>query len=216
MQQAAPRLFYLYQRIALAVLWACSRIECSDPQFRLHWRASRDGEETKQWLWLQPYALNMIEQGSTSVDSTRTVCYRFHRSPNIDYLRDASSDDFLTFVFMRFLPGDHFSPHTSCRWPSSRFSQVCGGVLVSRCIINRSRDPLDRISLFHARAPTRAEWPLSLFTCTVRNWVMSTGKLIFAVDFKRTHVIVTQLRTIKNQKVSQNVNRFCAISLNDT
>jgi hypothetical protein len=36
---------------------------------------------------------------------------------------------------------------------------------VSRCMINRSRDPLERISLFQAKAPTRAECPLSLLTC---------------------------------------------------
>lgn len=68
-----------------------------------------------------------------------------------------------------FSPGDHFSPHTSCRCPSSRRSHVCGGVLVSRCMISRSLDPLERMSLFQASAPTRAECPLSLFTFEKRN-----------------------------------------------
>lgn len=62
-----------------------------------------------------------------------------------------------------WLSGDHFRPHTSCRWPGSRRSDTSAGVRVSRCIINRSRDPLDKISPFHASAPTRAECPSNLF-----------------------------------------------------
>lgn len=50
---------------------------------------------------------------------------------------------------------DHFSPHTSCRWPWRRRSVCMGGVRMSRWRIILSRLPEESWSAFQARAPGR-------------------------------------------------------------
>lgn len=54
---------------------------------------------------------------------------------------------------------------TSCLWPTSCRSCIVGGALMSFWLINRSLDPLDSKSPFHAIAPTRAVWPCIVVTC---------------------------------------------------
>lgn len=83
-----------------------------------------------------------------------------------------------------WLSGDHLRPHTSCRWPLKRRSDTNAGVRVSRCIINRSRDPLDKISPFHASAPTRAECPCNLFIWNEKCKRLSKLEFYFRMEVK--------------------------------
>lgn len=53
----------------------------------------------------------------------------------------------------------HRNPHTSCLWCPASFLIYCSGARVSRCSIVRSREPDDRMWLFHAKQPTLPEWP---------------------------------------------------------
>jgi len=57
-----------------------------------------------------------------------------------------------------FESGDHFKPHTSCLWPAS-LDMKASFALTSLFNMTLSREPLDKMWLFHAMVPTLAWWP---------------------------------------------------------
>lgn len=98
----------------------------------------------------------------------------------------------------------------SWRCPVNRRSDTKAGARVSRCIINRSRDPLDKISPLYARAPTRAECPVNLFICNLIGGKyiiisLSTEHIHFGFEILHKYFILNWISNGRKPNISKNV-----------